>query len=172
MARTFDPREHKELIVIIVAVVITLFFSKKIWDFHMKRVFEIKREIDIQKQSTGLAKEIGVLVKQVEQYKKLGWDTKESVEIMGSINDLAAKHGITIYSFEPAPQSDQGHFFTLSMTLNISAEYADLIRFLSTLETQPALTKVKILTLTPQGKQEIGKTQTRVSLAIDAYIIK
>lgn len=172
MARAIDIREHKGLIVFIIAVVITLFFSKKIWESHTRSVFAIKRQVDIYKQAVNFAKDIGVLTKQVEQYKKLSWDTRESVEVMGSINELAAKHGITIYSFDPGPLSDQGHFLTLSMTLNISAEYADLIRFLSALETQSALTKVKMLSLAPQGKQEISKSQTRASLAIDAYILK
>ena len=172
MARPIDIREHKELIVIIIAVAITLFFSKNIWESHKKRVFDIKRQVDIQKQTIGLAKDIGVLAKQVKQYNKLSWNTKESVEVMGSVNELAAKHGITIYAFDPGSLSDQGHFFTLPMTLNISAEYVDLVRFLSALETQSALTRVRMLSLTPQGKQEIDKAQARASLAIDAYIIK
>ena len=167
----FDVREHKEKIILILALIIALFFSKKIWVTHQEKLAKVEKEIGVQKQKISLAAEIKEITKETVGYEKITWKTRESVVIMGRVNELAQKHNIVIYTFDPGAVQRQGEINILAMNLNFSAEYDDLLRFLTELENLPTLTKIKILNLSPQGKQSEERAPTRIYMSILAFIV-
>ena len=171
MAKNIDLREHKETILIVAAIAIALFFSKKIWDTNKTKIAGIKQQIQVKKESASLANDIRQVSKDAEKYKKLAWNTKESVVIMGQINELATKYNIDIFSFDPGTVQNKNTHFELTLSLNLGAQYQDFINFLVALESLPTLTKIKNVNISPSGKQTNESARISAFLVLEAYII-
>ena len=137
------------------------------------RIVNIRNEIIHHKKVADLAKEINSLFEALDKFKKVGWPTGESVAIMGEVNNLARKHSVEILTFNPGDFNELDSYSTLSMILNLRADYFSLVRFLSELEELETLTKVSVLQITPEGStsQDDGPP-VRANLTIYAFILK
>ena len=168
-----DLREQKQPIFIAVVILITLFAGKKIWNAQKAQSLNFKDKIKNYQKQINLANEINKLSNEFEKFRDAGWLTKESVEIMGRINEIAGTHDIEILQFDPGRLSSKKGYSTMSMSLNIRADYSNLSRFLSEIEEWEALTKITYLRITPEGShdREYGP-MIRVNLSIEAFILE
>ncbi|MDD5005972.1 MAG: type 4a pilus biogenesis protein PilO [Candidatus Omnitrophica bacterium] len=169
--KKFDFRKNKDLIFIIVVALITLFLGRKIWDHQKMRSSSIRGKIQTYQQEIELANKIKKLSQEFDKLKNIGWQTKETVSVMGKINDLASKHNIDISSFDPSGLQDQQYYFTLDMSMNIRADYSDLVMFLSEIENLETLTKITRLQITPELEQSESPL-VEAFLSITAFISK
>lgn len=168
-------KQKKELIFILLIFVITLFLGKKIWVKQKVSLIVAKDRIENYKEKIALIDEIDKLSREFEKYKNVTWKTKESVSIMGAINELANKYNIDIFSFDPGGLKEEGGYSTLSMALNIRADYFDLLRFLSTIEKLETLTKIISLRIIPErgsGSADGTGPMVQANLAIRAFILE
>ena len=172
MMQNINLKEHKEIIVIVAAVAIAIFFSRKILDENKIKISKLERTAKEFIESVDTAEQIKALSKRIDKYKDISWQSKESVEIMGRINKIASKYGITIHTFDPAGLNNKGNYFIFTMNLNISSDYTDLVRFLSALEELKELTKIKKVDISPQGEHSEENVSTRAYLILETYILK
>lgn len=169
-----DFREQKDKIFIILVVIIVIFVGRKILDGQNLRIANTRDKISSYERGVELATEISKVGKGLEKFKNAGWQTQESVSIMGAINEVASKYNIEILTFDPGNLRDEKHYFTLSMVLNIRGSYFDLMKFLSALEDLTTLTKISSLQITsgsdiaPQGHGSL----VQANLNIVAFILK
>jgi len=167
-------KEQKTPIFIIVAILITLFFGKKIWDSNSAKSRIINKKIINYENQIELANEINMLSKKFDEFRSMGWQTEESVSIMGAINKFVSKYDLEIFSFDPGSLKKEKKYLTFAMTLSVGADYFDLLKFLSEIEELGALTKIINLRITPTIKsesQEYGP-MVRANFTIQAFIFK
>lgn len=167
-------RNQKTLILIIVAILITIFFGRKIWDSQKVKSNILKKRIQEYQNKIDLSKEINRLSKEFEKFRNVSWLTEESVAIMGKVNELATNHGVEIFTFDPGGLRDNNNYFTFLMSLNIGADYFSLTRFLSTIEELESLTKIVSLRVIPTGEGSLDEQgpKVRANLSIEAFILK
>ncbi len=165
-------REHKKLVFIIVVILVTVFLGKKIFDTQKKQTISIKKDIERFKKEASLANDINKLSVEIDKFQGAGWLTDESVDIMGKINEIAGKHGIEIFKFNPGGVKKQGNYSTMSMSLDIGAGYFELTRFFAEIEEMEALTKITSLHMIPERNydEELGP-RIKASLSIEAFIL-
>lgn len=171
----FNLKQQKDLIFIILVFAITLFLGRKILVKQKENLVNVKGKIENYKEKIALTNEINKLSKEFDKFKKMAWQTKESVSVMGAINELANKYDIEIFSFDPGGLKGEGNYFTLSMALNIKADYFDLLRFLSAIEKLETLTKIINLRIMPMGGSGSGNEdgpKVQVNLTLRAFILE
>ncbi len=167
-------REQKDKIFIILVVIATIFIGRKILDSQKVKLANTQDRIKNYQQRIELATIVDSLDKQIGKFKDVGWQSQESVSIMGKINELASQYGIEILTFDPGSLQDNQQYFTLAMTLNLSADYFSLTKFLSAIENLEALTKITNLQITSSsesGLDEYGPI-VKANLSIAAFIFK
>jgi Tfp pilus assembly protein PilO len=166
-------KDQKQIVVVVAALFLTYFFGNKILTSNKTEIANIKSKIDSYHQIKDSANEINILSSELEKFKDVGWATKESDEIMGSVNELANKHSVEILNFSPGALRNENNYSVFSMSLNIRSDYFSLLRFLSEIEELKALTKITYLQLNPEGpSSEAGyEPMVGVNLSMDAYIL-
>lgn len=172
-------RERKDIILLIIVVVIAIFISRKILDKGKEKIASVKSKIENYKETIKVVDEINQITKEIKKFDDVGWPTKEMVQKMEQINKLASQYNIDISTFDPGQLISKDYYFTLSMTLNIEADYFDFVRFISAIERLKSLTKVISLRITPvgdfgpriEGEQGAGP-RVRVYLNVEAYMLK
>ena len=168
----YNLTNQKQLIFIIVVVLATTFFGKKIWDSQKMQLSKLNEEIENYQKKISLANDIDEFSKKFVKFRGLGWPTTESVTIMGRINDLASKHGIEIITFDPIGLSKKENYSVFSMRLNIKTDYFSLSRFLLEIEELKTLTKVTSFEVTPESyytDEEYGPL-IEANLSIKAFM--
>lgn len=171
----FNLKQQKELILVIIVLAITLFFGKKIWVKQKENIASLRGKIEAFKEKIVLSNEIDKLSSECDKFKSMAWQTKEGVSIMGRINELANKYDIEIFSFDPGGLKSENNYSTLSMTLNIKADYFNLLRFLSAIEKLETLTKIISLRITPEGgtnSEDEAGPKVQGNLVIRAFILE
>lgn len=168
-----DLKENKQLIFIVVVVLIIGFSGKKIWDKQNVQLAQSTKRIQNYQKMIFLADEIERLSRESQKFRGFGWLTKDSVEIMGKINDLVNKHRIEILTFDPAGFKNKGNYSTFSMALKLKSDYFDLSRFVSEIEELETLTKVMTLQVSPErGSGQGDGPLVKANLTIKAFILK
>ena len=174
MKINFNLKEQKEKIFIIIVLVITIFIGKKIFDSQNTKMTKAQSMIQDYQRSIEIAKEINSLDQQLSKFDNAGWQTQESVAIMGKINELASQYKVEVLNFDPGSQQDYKYYIILGMALNIKGDYFSLTNFLSAIENLESLTKVTELQIRPSrdiNSKEYGSL-LEASLKISAFIIK
>lgn len=175
MADKFNLKQKKELIFICAVFLIVLFFGKKIWDRQKANLLAVKDKIKDYQEKVNLFDQINKFTADVKKFNGLSWDTIESVSVMGNINELASKYNIEIFNFDPGNTKNEKHYSTLTMSLNIRASYSNLVRFLSSIEELPTLTKIinlRIVPAGPSGPEEEGGPKIQANLAVRAFVLE
>ncbi|MDD5356353.1 MAG: hypothetical protein PHY56_07455, partial [Candidatus Omnitrophica bacterium] len=85
-------KEHKEKIFILLVVIATIFFGRKILDAQKIKLISSQDKISNYQQRIELAREINSLNKELGKFKNAGWQTDESAAMMGEINDIASQY--------------------------------------------------------------------------------
>lgn len=167
-------REQKEKIFIILVVIVTIFIGRKILDSQKVKLINTQNKIKNYQQRIELTTQIDMFNKEIEKFKDAGWQTQESAYIMGKINELASEYGIEILTFDPGSLQDNQHYFALAMTLNVSANYFSLTKFIAAIENLDTLTKItslQIATSSQSASDEYGPS-VKVNLGITTFILK
>jgi len=167
-------KEHREKIFILLVVIATIFLARKILDAQKIKLAGSQDKISNYQRRIELGREIDSLNKELNKFKNVGWETEESVTMMGKINEIASQYGIEIINFNPGSPQDNQYYLTVAMSLDVSADYFSLTKFLSAIEDLETLTKITSLQITSSTEPDSGEygLTVKANIGIIAFIIK
>jgi hypothetical protein len=142
--------KYKNIIVAAVIVIFFLILFRMTYSSYSRRMQKLDRELkEIQKKEK-LIKDAIKFNKEVKKLKSKFFEGN-ILDAKSIIEEIAAKNNVVINLVKPQFRGEEGEYALVDLSLNVEAEYRDLISFLRTLEQRYFL---QIKTVSEQRGEE------------------
>jgi len=135
MELTGLTNKHKNKIINIAIIILTLIISSNVYKKQTHEMELLKKKQDIEIKKNEIIKNISQLTIRIKSYKNL-LTKKDISSIITNISDMAKQSGIKIVSIRPEPEQAFPNYIKFPFTLALSAaDYNAIGKFISKVES-------------------------------------
>lgn len=149
---------RKDILISLFVLLVGILFSIYLFQEQQKRIKNIKSEISQEDEKIILAKELSGLDNRITKvsspYLDAGFLTKEK------FNEFASSANIDSISVEQQEEVSKDFYRVIPFTLNFKANYHNLGKFISTLESQNAIIRIEELVIRKEENIEESPDKT------------
>lgn len=170
---------RKDLVMSIGIILSGLLVANFLYQKQQQKLKRIEADIAQEGQRISLAKELTILD---DTLTKIGapYIKKDTSFTIDKFNELAAGSDVKIASISVDDEMDSGLYTVTNYRLSVKADYHNLGKFISALESLADMVKVEELTLSPEGGQARAQESERegarnilnINMRISAAFVK
>ncbi len=147
-------KKHRETLVVIGVVLVSLFLAKKAYDFQMGKAWWIKESIRKEEKKAMTLDRIVVLNERLEDLKKGGWPSTDFASVVEVLTQLGEDADMRVQDIMPGQREEETHLVTIPFFLNAYTTYRGLAKFLVAIRQLPEVLRVHEMTLSPAISEE------------------
>lgn len=164
---------RKDLLVFLAVLLLSLLFSRNIFQGQQKKLRQIKEDINLEEERVRLAKELVDLNAQIIKISS-PYLVITNLLTIEKLNALASGARVKIVSITPEPEYEGVFYKSTPFRLMLKANSYQLGRFINILESQPGLIKIEGLSARASQAAAGAKEENNleISMTVSTTLIK